>query len=916
MTPKTAIMRVQNSFFMRAIVFILFVGLLSSSVLHSAASAAEEKPPVKPEPKPAPEPQPAPAPAAKPEEKPKAPAEEIKKAEVAAAPAAAPVPASSGKKTVVELTKDFKKLGGLFEFYLQMEKGKLLLHLKKDQLGKEFIYFPQTIDGVVQSGFMRGQYGSEAVIRWRKVFDRIEVRRVPTGFYFEPGHPLERAAAANTSEAVLASEVVMAEDETGYLIDAGSLFLRESLLHVHRGGDPGKAVLGKLSEQKTHVTGVHIYPDNALVQVAYVYENPAPSPGRSGQRMDEIADPRYVTLHMQHALVRMPENDFKPRWDDPRVGYFMTQVTDMTSAEITPYRDVIHRWHLVKQKPGIKLSEPVTPITYWIENTTPVEFRDTIRKAALAWNEAFETAGFKDAVVVKQQPDNATWNAGDINYNVLRWTSSPNPPFGGYGPSFVNPRTGQILGADIMLEFSYMTKRLQSRRVLDEAGLAGLPAFGEEENAQGMWRPKGHECLAGSCAHQGLLFGGAVLRAAPMGRVEMNRMLNEALHYLVLHEVGHTLGLNHNFRGSQLHDAKKIHDKALTEKVGLLGSVMDYPTANVAPEGVKQGQYYCTKPGPYDHWAIEFGYSEALEDPVEEDKRLRALAGRSHRHELGFANDADDMRSVGKGIDPRAMLFDLSSEVVDYSAQRCTLAKQRLEGLLKRASEPGESWQQVVADYAILTSEMSSALVAVSRQVGGVEVERAYAAQGAERKPFTPITAERQKAALALLAEHGFGPQAWQVSADLAAHLQLQRRGFDHEEPEDPRLHERAAKVQRSLLDHLLHSTVLTRLSDSALYGNEFGVADLLSTLSGAIFKGDPENRPNTLRQTLQAMYLERLLAMANSGQMISATQAAALSEVITLKRELDQGQLLTGVPQHQALLRYKIRRALDEGGD
>jgi hypothetical protein len=274
------------------------------------------------------------------------------------------------------------------------------------------------------------------------------------------------------------------------------------------------------------------------------------------------------------------------------------------------------------------------------------------------------------------------------------------------------------------------------------------------------------------------------------------------------------------------------------------------------------------------------------------------------------------MRSVGKGIDPRAMLFDLSSEVVDYSAQRCTLAKQRLEGLLKRASEPGESWQQVVADYAILTSEMSSALVAVSRQVGGVEVERAYAAQGAERKPFTPITAERQKAALALLAEHGFGPQAWQVSADLAAHLQLQRRGFDHEEPEDPRLHERAAKVQRSLLDHLLHSTVLTRLSDSALYGNEFGVADLLSTLSGAIFKGDPENRPNTLRQTLQAMYLERLLAMANSGQMISATQAAALSEVITLKRELDQGQLLTGVPQHQALLRYKIRRALDEGGD
>jgi hypothetical protein len=861
-------------------------------------------------------PEPKPKPKPKPEDKPKAPVEEVKKAEKVEKPVAPAAPASSAKKTVAEVTKDFKKLAGLFEFYLQMEKGKLLLHLKKDQLEKEFIYFPQTIDGVVQSGFMRGQYGSEAVIRWRKVFDRIEVRRVPTGFFFEPGHPLERAAAANTSEAVLASEVVLAEDETGYVIDAGSLFLRESLLRVHRDSDPGKAVLGKLSEQKTHVTGVHIYPDNALVQVAYVYENPTPVSGKNGERMDEIADPRYVTLHMQHALVRMPENDFKPRRDDPRVGFFMTQVTDMTSTEITPYRDVIHRWHLVKQKPGTKLSEPVAPITFWIENTTPVEFRDTIRKAALAWNEAFETAGFKDAVVVKQQPDNAKWNAGDINYNVLRWTSSPNPPFGGYGPSFVNPRTGQILGADIMLEFSYMTKRLQSRRVLDEVGLAGLPPFGEEEAPKGLWTQRGHECLAGVCAHQGLRFGGAVLRAAPMGRVEMDRMLNEALHYLVLHEVGHTLGLNHNFRGSQLHDAKKIHDKALTEKVGLLGSVMDYPTANVAPIGVKQGQYYCTAPGPYDHWAIEFGYSEASEDPVEEEKRLKELAGRSHRHELGFANDADDMRSVGKGIDPRAMLFDLSSDVVGYSAERCALAAKRLEGLLERGPGKGESWQQVVQDYATLTSEMSNALVAVSRQVGGVEVERAHAGQGAERKPFMPVPAERQKAALALLAEHGFGPAAWQVPADLVAHLQTQRRGFDHDQPEDPRLHERVAKVQRGLLDHLLHSTVLTRLSDSAVYGNEFGVAELLSTLSAAIFKGDPENRPNTLRQSLQVIYLERLLAMVNSGQMVSATQAAALAEVLVLKQQLDQGLVLTGVPQHQALLQYKIRRALDEGKD
>ena len=193
-----------------ALAFVWVTCWFSSEEAISASRVQAEEP-AKPEPKPEPRREP------KPEEKPKpSQPEEVKKAEVVRKEATEAAPTNSGKKTVSELTKDFKRLGGLFEFYLQMEKGKLLLHLKKDQLEKEFIYFPQTIDGVVQSGFMRGQYGDQVVIRWRRIFDRIEVRKVPTGFYFEPGHPLARAAEANTSEAVLASEVVMAEDQTGY----------------------------------------------------------------------------------------------------------------------------------------------------------------------------------------------------------------------------------------------------------------------------------------------------------------------------------------------------------------------------------------------------------------------------------------------------------------------------------------------------------------------------------------------------------------------------------------------------------------------------------------------------------------------------------------------------------------------------
>jgi hypothetical protein len=142
---------------------------------------------------------------------------------------------------------------------------------------------------------------------------------------------------------------------------------------------------------------------------------------------------------------------------------------------------LIHRWDLRKKDPNAAVSEPVEPIVWWIENSTPHEWRETIKNAVLEWNKAFEKAGFKNAVQVKIQPDDADWDAGDIRYNVLRWTSSPNPPFGGYGPSFVNPRTGQILGSDIMLEFVYHTNRVVLNRLFGEEA-ASESEFGTWHN--------------------------------------------------------------------------------------------------------------------------------------------------------------------------------------------------------------------------------------------------------------------------------------------------------------------------------------------------------------------------------------------------------------------------------------------------
>ncbi len=875
---------------------LLVLGCLSLSPL-----AADDKP-TPPAPKPAPQPSPAPAPATPP-------AQTQATAQPAAAPGgAATSSTSTKKKSIAEHVKNCEVFRGLFDVFRDREKGTVYLLIKREHIGPEFIYFTHTVDGVVQAGHNRGRFGNEIVFNLSRSYDKIEFTQQNTAFYFDPQHPLARASKANISNALLASETVIAQEDGTCLVSAGSLFLKESLLQVKpAGGDSSKAVLGKLSETKTKFTELRSYPDNTQLTVEYVFENPSPTWTRSEkEKSDEISDARYVSVKVQHSLIRMPKNNFKPRFDDPRIGYFMTQITDMTTTDATPYRDVIHRWELVKQKPGTPLSEPVQPVVFWIENTTPVEFRDTIRDAALGWNPAFETAGFKNAIVVKQQPDDATWDAGDINYNVLRWTSSPNPPFGGYGPSFVNPRTGQILGADIMLEYSFITNRLRSHRIFDNRGLAGMqdepPVTGRES----------HDCFLGDCMKQGLMFGMANLRLHPAERVDESTMIKEALTKLILHEVGHTLGLNHNFRSSQLHDPSAIHNREITEKVGLYGSVMDYPAINVAPLGVKQGQYYSTKPGAYDHWVIDYGYSEALEDPAKEKVRLQKIASRSHERELAFANDADDMRRTGKGVDPRAMIFDLSSDPVAYGTQRCELVKERVSHLLKEYPRDGESYQDLLQAYVSLTNESGNALVAMSRYIGGVMVDRAFAGQEPGANPYTPVDKATQQSAMAALKKFAFAPDAWTVPADLLAHLQQQRRGFDfNKEDELPKLHDRIFKVQRVLLDHLTHPDVQQRILDSALYGNEYGLRDMMTDLTLAIFTGD-EKGLSAVRLNLQSDYVDRLIRLANGGSNLPTAQAIAYGMLEKVRQHIKE-PVFGASPEYRQFLEYKIRRGLDE---
>lgn len=744
---------------------------------------------------------------------------------------------------------------GLLDFYRLEETGELYMRITTDDLQREFLHLATFQDGIAANGSMRGIHASKRIIRLQKDYDKLQFLQVNTQHYFDPANAISRAAKANLAPAVLAIAEIIDENEQGdLLIKAGPIFLSEALHQIKFPGNPDAEPntefhLGELSTDKTRLQELRSYPENVDLIVNYVYEDPAPkvSGGPS------LSDNRYVTMVLQHSLLALPDNDFSPRFEDPRLGYFTDRITDQTSYSATPWRDPIHRWNLVKKNPEAELSDPVEPIVFWLENTTPHEFRDVIRTALLTWNQAFESAGFSNAIVAKVQPDDAQWDAADIRYNVLRWTSSDESTWGGYGPSWSHPRTGQILGADIMLEFGWLTAHLSRDRIFSQTMLPGSSLSSHDKY-----------CALGAYKQSQLMLARAITSAMP-GSATDSELVKQSLYDLVIHEVGHTLGLNHNFKGSHMLSPAELANAEVTAKRGVSASVMDYLSINFAGLGETQTHYYPISPGPYDHWAIEYGYSQAEADPILEQQRLDAILNRSTRPDLKFGLDADDMRRSESGIDPRAMIFDQSSKPIIYARNRIELVESVMAALLQKMAQPGQSWQEVYNAYLSLTLEWSRQLIVTSRWIGGLYVDRSFQQQVGAGDPLTPIPLKRQRAAMDLLNDRLFAPDAMQFNEKLYRHLQQQRRGQNlWEKPQDPKLHSRFLTVQKGALDHLLHPVVLARINDSALYGNNYTLSAVLTDLTEAIFAADMNANVNTVRQQLQREYVEQLLAIVD----------------------------------------------------
>ena len=811
-------------------------------------------------------------------------------------------------KTIAELTEEMDRIDGLFTIFRDSKTGATKMLLQGNQLGSEFIYFKHTMNGVTDAGAFTGSYGDQYIFTIERRFDKLQFVRQNTAYYFDRGNAISRASEANISRAVLAVTAIAAEDEeTGeVLIDSDALFLSEAFANVtySRGDDDsdGRFRLGGLDAEKSQILELRNYPENTAVEVEYVFNNPKPKNGGS----DAVTDARNVSINVRHTWIAVPENDYQPRFADARLGSFNVQVTDLTSTDSAPYRDLLERWHLVKKDPAAEISDPVEPITWWIENTTPVEWRDLIMGAALEWNKAFEHAGFSNAMVVKVQPDDADWDAGDIRYNVLRWTSSPRPPFGGYGPSFSNPRTGQLLGADIMLEYSFLNRSKLTRELIQGEALAPLMLGGHDARL----------CSVGHAIAEGGLMADIAIQMDGGDADIEEQLKRDRMYYLILHEIGHTLGMNHNMKATQLLSPEELEDPTVLESGIISGSVMDYPAVNYAPTREDQTLFYTIAPGPYDDWYIEYAYSPGLADPEAEAERLEAIAARSTEHALAFGNDADDMRSPGTGLDPRINIYDNSSDSIVYASNQMQILHDALNKTADWTPAEGDSYEDVVDGVALLVRLWGVNAGVISRWVGGVYVDRAVVGQAGATEPFTPVERDRQKQAMATLSEQFFGPGAFEVDGALWRQTAPERRGFEHgSTTEDPKVHRAVLSAQRRVLDHLLHPTVLRRITDTQLYGNAYPLDEVFEDLTDAMFEADARGSVNSFRRNLQTEYVDRLAMMASeagASKFHSSAQALAVLTLSELRDELaDKRRGDRASLAHAKFLALKIDRAL-----
>lgn len=884
----------------------------------------------------------------------------------------------------------------LYTIWTRAKDAQMLAELPRNYEGQKLFIAYTVAGGTRRSGVQVGDlYGY-----WKRFDKRLAL--IEPNYTVRTTGDLESHKGAErvfTDRVILDVPIVTIGPGGGPVIDMDALLVGQS------GRFFGYAVRGA-NTKLAKIAKAKAFPQN----VELAFEMP-------------LSGGRFGTVH--YSISVLPENTgYKPRKADDRIGYFTTTHRDIGHpAADTPWVRYVNRWKLEKADSKLKLSPPKEPIVFYLEHTIPVRYRRWVRDGLLEWNKAFEQIGIVNAIEVYQQ-DARTGahmekDPEDARYNFILWT---NADMGfAIGPSRVDPRTGQILDADIVLDEGFITSWVNAwRKILPEVAMQN---FGPETLAwlqtRPQWDPRvrltppsernekirdlaQHACAVGGSDFAGhpvgrtdpTLMGDdeydglagrvsqvnghcncammktldlALFRMAPdlldelaaqgerdeengdkedeeNGKDEGDKeeekpdeqmldgvpewFIGPLLRDVTMHEVGHTLGLRHNFKASSVYTLEQINSEAFKGRP-IAGSIMEYAPLNINfGDGETQGEYGMVTIGPYDYWAIEYGYTF--------EKDLKPILARVAEPELVYATDEDNW-----GVDPLARTFDLGKDSLNYADSQMRLVNHLREKILERMVKEGDSWAKARQGYEMLLSKHMAAVSIAANWLGGADVYRDHKGDPDGRDPVTPVSVYQQRRAIQFIVDNMFKDEAFGLTPELLAKMTIDRwwdgggYGSIFDEPAWP-VHERILAMQASALTMLMNPTTLNRV-----YDNEFrtpaeedavtlpevlsGVSDAVwAELDGDVDASHTARKPmiSSLRRNLQREHLERLIdltlpnralgAAAKPVANLSVHQLRELQEKIAVALDKGAAKIDPYTVAHLAEAKVRIEKALD----
>ena len=827
-----------------------------------------------------------------------------------------PVPAGPPKpdaKKIDDIVKDYEKLPGLMTLYRKKDalsgRDTIYLEIPDDQLSKWLLLQATASTGT--SGYVElGEPIGDFAFQFQRLPDDRIAMTVPNWTHIAPGDALtEKNVRAVYPDAIIQAYRVEAKqpERKSQLIDISELF-KGDLLGVSApfapppipglmGGPQGGAM--GLDRDKTFMLSLKGLPENivAITQYHFMRGQNRPVVGQS------LVDSRSASYKVMYNLSALPVgNGYKPRLADPRIGYFTNEPYATASPMDFTREDkedltvrYIHRFDVRKKNPDAKVSEPVKPLVFWLDSGIPVEWRDAIRDGILEWNKAFVAIGLQNVIQVKQLPDvipadakDMPLDTGDARFNIVRWvTDDALDNAHAVAHARFNPLNGQVLSGSINITSSFV-RITQLEKMLSVDPAAAFSRVAESIPFADMLG-NSKESLRCRLAEHGRMNAWMGLQAleggANRGPLSNREYVRQFLREAIAHETGHLLGLRHNFAASSQYTLGQLGNSTFVNTKGTSASVMDYTPFNIMAIEDKDVPFFSPVIGPYDFWAIQYGYTDTkgIKNPADEVAILNQIARKSGQ--VGYRYQGDE---AADSFDPTVTRFDLSSDPLTYWTKSLEMSEKLLAALPGRLPKYGRSYVEFTRSFGMIVNQIGQSTAQVSRFVGAQTVNRSFKGDVNAPAPLRPVPASVQKKAITTLHDYLFGPFALPIPAAALDKLQTRLDTFPATPGEYP-IADSLSNVQKMGLRRLYSSQILSRVVNNA-FKDEARKQPVLDLATYSELVGMPlwsevlyGRSATAARRQLQRLHVETLSNFVLNGggpdemRMVASIQLQAL---------------------------------------